>query len=271
MCLHQGKTPADQAEGDSELATYLSTQKHPSSTTNEDLETAVWGSHTLTHTHSASLDSHTRSGDESEREKCKKKKKKKGNRTPSSPQRWTRRSRGVNCFSSQQHCSGDFNGQTIYLYLFIHILFIGCADWSTEWLIVGLLTVQDASALWAAVAGREFMKTMLFILSQFMFWEWIYSVRSVENNQYNIKFHFRTDGRTKGFYVYPIKPVCQRHCTDVVSYLFLYRSLTAVGFHINPQNRLLWIYDVSFSIDGSTELKNVFSADSLLVQKAGSD
>lgn len=37
----QGKTPADQAEGDSELATYLSTQKHPSSTTNEDLETAV--------------------------------------------------------------------------------------------------------------------------------------------------------------------------------------------------------------------------------------
>lgn len=77
MCLHQGKTPADQADGDSELATYLSTQKHPSSTTNEDLETAVWGSHTLTHTHSASLDSHTRSGDESEREKCKKKTKKK--------------------------------------------------------------------------------------------------------------------------------------------------------------------------------------------------
>uniref|UniRef100_A0A8P4KLT9 Diacylglycerol kinase n=1 Tax=Dicentrarchus labrax TaxID=13489 RepID=A0A8P4KLT9_DICLA len=37
----QGKTPADQAEGDSELATYLSAQQHTSSTTREDLETAV--------------------------------------------------------------------------------------------------------------------------------------------------------------------------------------------------------------------------------------
>ncbi|XP_026217777.1 diacylglycerol kinase iota isoform X1 [Anabas testudineus] len=36
----QGKTPAGQAEGDSELATYLSAQ-HSSSATNEDLETAV--------------------------------------------------------------------------------------------------------------------------------------------------------------------------------------------------------------------------------------
>uniref|UniRef100_A0A3B4WZ69 Diacylglycerol kinase n=1 Tax=Seriola lalandi dorsalis TaxID=1841481 RepID=A0A3B4WZ69_SERLL len=37
----QGKTPADQAEGDSELATYLSAQQNTSSTTQEDLETAV--------------------------------------------------------------------------------------------------------------------------------------------------------------------------------------------------------------------------------------
>ncbi|KAM4614651.1 diacylglycerol kinase iota [Polymixia lowei] len=39
----QGKTPADQAqaEGDSELATYLSTQQHTPSVTHEDLETAV--------------------------------------------------------------------------------------------------------------------------------------------------------------------------------------------------------------------------------------
>lgn len=37
----QGKTPADQAEGDSELATYLSAQKHTPSTPHEDLETAV--------------------------------------------------------------------------------------------------------------------------------------------------------------------------------------------------------------------------------------
>lgn len=120
--------------------------------------------HTHSHTLTLPLWTHTLVVETNLREKSVKKKQKKGNRTPSSPQRWTRRSRGVNCFSSQQHCSGDFNGQTIYLYLFIHILFIGCADWSTEWLIVGLLTVQDASALWAAVAGREFMKTMLFIL-----------------------------------------------------------------------------------------------------------
>lgn len=39
-CVPQGKTPAGQAEGDSELATYLSAQ-HSSSATNEDLETAV--------------------------------------------------------------------------------------------------------------------------------------------------------------------------------------------------------------------------------------
>lgn len=37
----QGKTPAEQAVGDSELATYLSTQQHKSSATHEDLETAV--------------------------------------------------------------------------------------------------------------------------------------------------------------------------------------------------------------------------------------
>ncbi|KAG7232649.1 hypothetical protein INR49_008271 [Caranx melampygus] len=37
----QGKTPANQAEGDSELATYLSVQQNTSSTTQEDLETAV--------------------------------------------------------------------------------------------------------------------------------------------------------------------------------------------------------------------------------------
>ncbi|XP_078021377.1 diacylglycerol kinase iota isoform X3 [Epinephelus lanceolatus] len=37
----QGKTPADQAEGDSELATFLNTQQHTSSATHEDLETAV--------------------------------------------------------------------------------------------------------------------------------------------------------------------------------------------------------------------------------------
>lgn len=39
-CVHQGKTPADQAEGDSELATYLSTKDQDSSA-REDLETAV--------------------------------------------------------------------------------------------------------------------------------------------------------------------------------------------------------------------------------------
>uniref|UniRef100_A0A7N8YCH2 Diacylglycerol kinase n=1 Tax=Mastacembelus armatus TaxID=205130 RepID=A0A7N8YCH2_9TELE len=37
----QGQTPVDQAEGDSELATYLSTQQQSSSATHEDLETAV--------------------------------------------------------------------------------------------------------------------------------------------------------------------------------------------------------------------------------------
>lgn len=37
----QGKTPAEQAEGDSELATYLSTQQHTTSAPHEDLETAV--------------------------------------------------------------------------------------------------------------------------------------------------------------------------------------------------------------------------------------
>ncbi|XP_029350613.1 diacylglycerol kinase iota isoform X2 [Echeneis naucrates] len=37
----QGKTPADQAEGDSDLATYLRGRQHKSSTTQEDLETAV--------------------------------------------------------------------------------------------------------------------------------------------------------------------------------------------------------------------------------------
>lgn len=41
VCVHQGKTPADQAEGDSELATYLSAQQHASSAPHEDLETAV--------------------------------------------------------------------------------------------------------------------------------------------------------------------------------------------------------------------------------------
>lgn len=39
----QGKTPLDQAEGDSELTSYLSSQQRtPPSATNEDLETAVW-------------------------------------------------------------------------------------------------------------------------------------------------------------------------------------------------------------------------------------
>ncbi|XP_024140599.1 diacylglycerol kinase iota isoform X1 [Oryzias melastigma] len=37
----QGKTPADQAQGDSELSTYLSPPKQPSPPSNEDLETAV--------------------------------------------------------------------------------------------------------------------------------------------------------------------------------------------------------------------------------------
>lgn len=37
----QGKTPADQAASDSELATFLSSQRQTSSSTNEDLETAV--------------------------------------------------------------------------------------------------------------------------------------------------------------------------------------------------------------------------------------
>ncbi|XP_049892258.1 diacylglycerol kinase iota isoform X3 [Epinephelus moara] len=37
----QGKTPADQAEGDSELTTFLNAQQHTSSATHEDLETAV--------------------------------------------------------------------------------------------------------------------------------------------------------------------------------------------------------------------------------------
>ncbi|KAM4523118.1 diacylglycerol kinase iota isoform 1-T1 [Fundulus diaphanus] len=37
----QGKTPADQAAGDSELATFLSSQRRAKSSTNEDLETAV--------------------------------------------------------------------------------------------------------------------------------------------------------------------------------------------------------------------------------------
>uniref|UniRef100_A0A3Q3W9X6 Diacylglycerol kinase n=1 Tax=Mola mola TaxID=94237 RepID=A0A3Q3W9X6_MOLML len=37
----QGKTPADQAAGDSELTTYLSSQQHTSSAPREDLETAV--------------------------------------------------------------------------------------------------------------------------------------------------------------------------------------------------------------------------------------
>lgn len=37
----QGKTPADQAEGDSELATYLSGPQHSSPTPKDDLETAV--------------------------------------------------------------------------------------------------------------------------------------------------------------------------------------------------------------------------------------
>ncbi|KAE8281251.1 Diacylglycerol kinase iota [Larimichthys crocea] len=37
----QGKTPADQAEGDPELASYLSNQQHTSSANREDLETAV--------------------------------------------------------------------------------------------------------------------------------------------------------------------------------------------------------------------------------------
>ncbi|XP_029681282.1 diacylglycerol kinase iota isoform X4 [Takifugu rubripes] len=37
----QGKTAADQADGDAELATYLSGQRHPSSNNRDDLETAV--------------------------------------------------------------------------------------------------------------------------------------------------------------------------------------------------------------------------------------
>ncbi|KAM7378512.1 hypothetical protein PAMA_013423 [Pampus argenteus] len=37
----QGKTPVEQADGDSELTTYLSTQQHKSSAPHEDLETAV--------------------------------------------------------------------------------------------------------------------------------------------------------------------------------------------------------------------------------------
>lgn len=43
-------------------------------------------------------------------------------------------------------------------------------------------------------------------------------VEKCENRRNNIKSHFRTDGHIKGFYVYPIKPVCQRHYADVVSH-----------------------------------------------------
>ncbi|KAG8005514.1 Diacylglycerol kinase zeta [Nibea albiflora] len=39
--LQQGEDEPDQAEGDSELASYLSTQQHTSSANREDLETAV--------------------------------------------------------------------------------------------------------------------------------------------------------------------------------------------------------------------------------------
>lgn len=40
----------------------------------------------------------------------------------------------------------------------------------------------------------------------------------IESVKIVIKSHFRADGHIEGLYVYPIKPVCQRHYSDVVSY-----------------------------------------------------
>lgn len=124
LCVHKGKTPADQAQGDSELATYLSTQQHAPSTTHEDLETAVWGAHA--DVRSVSVELHN---------PC--------------LYKWRSSGGAMNCFSAQR-----FERSSIYLYLFI--LFIVCANWLIDWLIVGLLRLQDASALWAAVASHAF-------------------------------------------------------------------------------------------------------------------
>lgn len=41
VCFRQGETAADQAEGDAELATYLSGQRQTASNNRDDLETAV--------------------------------------------------------------------------------------------------------------------------------------------------------------------------------------------------------------------------------------
>ncbi len=105
--------------------------------------------HTRSHTLARSLwTPHTLVVETNLGEKSVKKKTEQSLVSPLQTERWIRQTGGANC-------SGDFNGQLIYLYLFIHILFIiGCADWLTGWLIVGLLTVQDASALWAAVSEQ---------------------------------------------------------------------------------------------------------------------
>lgn len=111
----QGKTPADQADGDAELAAYLSS----SSASHEDLETAVWSrtrSRTLCRSGLCALDVERKTfGFDSS-----------GGEVGDEPEE-------MNCFSSQQHCRGDFTGLLfICIYLFIFYLLVVPIEWMTD-------------------------------------------------------------------------------------------------------------------------------------------
>lgn len=132
--VHKGKTPADQAEGDSELATYLSTQQHTSSVNREDLETAVWGAHTHRHTLTLSLwtlveeknpwaknvlKKRTESGLDSSVSTG-------GDKSDKPEERWT---------ASAHSSTGVEILMVIYLFVFIYSYSIYWLCWLIDWLI----------------------------------------------------------------------------------------------------------------------------------------
>lgn len=170
----------DQAEGDSELVTYLSGQQHKSAN-REDLETAVWGAHTHTHSRTHTQRVWTLS---SWRQPCDKKVLNTRNRASHRSKRWP-----------EESTDSLFNGQLfICIYLFIFYLLVVPVD---GWLIVGLLTVQAASALWGG--GENTFVLISSVYSQVL--RKIFQIWSV---------YFRTAEN--------IKPVCQRHSVISVSH-----------------------------------------------------
>lgn len=174
VCFHQGKTAADQAQGDSELATYLSTQQHTSAAPREDLETAVWGAHTLIHTHSVSLDSaHTRSGDEAGREKCNKNKV------------W---SESVSHLTSEERTASAHSSTAVEI-LMVNYLFVFIYSYSIYWLSVEIdcmtnggsgcnCTLSSRLGSWLHLwfRGAELMKAVYFSHNSYFKYQFIRAI-----------------------------------------------------------------------------------------------